>query len=101
VGNNAGVEKSLKHLLYQLLILVIQVVTRHQAEHCATDDDIVEMRDQEQAIVQLEVSGCATMARISLFSNTDARRSFARRTATSTITRAKSSAPITWLGNNT
>jgi hypothetical protein len=40
------------------------------------------------------------MAWISLFSNTDARRSFVRRTATSTITRAKSSARITWLGNS-
>jgi hypothetical protein len=40
------------------------------------------------------------MAWISLFSNTDARRSFVRRTATWTITRAKSSARITWLGNS-
>jgi hypothetical protein len=42
----------------------------------------------------------STMAWISLFSNIDARRSFVRRTATSTITRAKSSARITWLGNS-
>lgn len=42
----------------------------------------------------------SAMPRISLFSNTDARRSFVRRTATSTITRAKSSDRITWLGNN-
>ena len=33
------------------------IVTRHQAEHGATDDDIMEMRNQEQAVVQLEIGG--------------------------------------------
>ena len=29
----------------------------HHAEHDAADDDVMEMRDQEQAVVQLEIGG--------------------------------------------
>ena len=33
------------------------VVAGHHAEHDAADDDVVEMGDQEQAVVQLEIGG--------------------------------------------